>query len=152
RPSSAGRAGHRLKARFASGADRRLTGSLVNEAGGVEELDQMVWKQRSRLLFFRRVGAGFWQHYRVQVEPARFRLQGVFSHQGWPGPPPPGAYLFEIRGEKRAAQREVAPGDGGKDAPAAEEGADSPLCGEGLDCLGPAWKAICRKVLPRATA
>src|SRR5882672_8232028 len=100
--------GFRLTARFTPGS-----ASLVNEAGQTEKLDRIAWNGGSKLLLFRRVGAGFWQHYRVQVEAARSRLQGVFSHEASPDAPSPAAYRFDVRGEKRPGQGEVPPRGGG---------------------------------------
>jgi dienelactone hydrolase len=47
-------------------------GSLINENGGTETLDQISWNAATRLLEFRRNGPGFWQWYHGSI------VEGVY--------------------------------------------------------------------------
>jgi dienelactone hydrolase len=55
-----------------------LTGSLVNERGITEAVDNISWDLGSRRLEFRRNGDGFWQWYRGTIVEGV--LVGRFSH------------------------------------------------------------------------
>jgi hypothetical protein len=53
-------------------------GRLVNESGGLENIDQITWDLFHRRVEFRRNGVGFWQCYRARIVEGI--LVGRFSH------------------------------------------------------------------------
>ncbi|MFN7997151.1 MAG: hypothetical protein U0Q18_26285 [Bryobacteraceae bacterium] len=67
-----------ISANISSPSPGVYTGTLTNENGGSELLDQINWDAPSRLLIFRRNGQGFWQWYRARIVEGV--IAGRFSH------------------------------------------------------------------------
>lgn len=78
------------------------TGTLVNENGGTELLDRITWDGSSRLLQFRRNGAGFWEWYSGRVVEGI--LVGRFSRSTTSPDKPPqlSSYSSRVSGWNRS--------------------------------------------------
>jgi acetyl esterase/lipase len=64
--------GSRLTVTISSPLPSLYIGALINDQGGTEVLDNISWNSSSRLLQFRRIGAGFWEWYYGSV------VEGIF--------------------------------------------------------------------------
>lgn len=102
----------RLTATIRAGArPDTYAGTLTNEAGGSEALDQISWDAASRQLEFRRNGGGFWQWYRGGV------VEGVFAGRFSSSAASPdrpaltgAAYSFHVTGwDSDYLDRDIAP-------------------------------------------
>jgi dienelactone hydrolase len=64
----------------AGGAPNTYVGTVTNENGGAETVDNIAWNDGTHRLRFRRVGTGFWQWYNTGVQDGV--MVGRFSHSG----------------------------------------------------------------------
>ena len=89
----------RLTVSIGNGAQAgTFQGTLTNENGGIEQLDNITWDATARRLEFRRNGNGFWQWYRGTVVEGV--LVGRFSHdaQSSAHPGQLTAYTYHVTG------------------------------------------------------
>jgi hypothetical protein len=77
-------------------ANNVLSGTVKNEGGAPEALDQITWNAASRWLEFRRNGPGFFQWYRICLTYGV--MAGRFSHAAIPGKPALTGYAFHVTG------------------------------------------------------
>ncbi len=88
---------HRLTLTISGPPAGPFTGSLTNENGGSETMDNITWDPAARRLEFRRIGSGFWQWYRGSIVEGI--LAGRFSHSSQSSAKPAlTSYAYHVTG------------------------------------------------------